>query len=213
LEVGFYDFRITDRLREKIGHIVSVDLPRPVARQPGCSVAFASIQNLPFRNRVFDIVICTEVLEHLPDAVLVEGVQELQRVSRKYILVSVPYRQRVWNEMFKCAECGSVTNCMGHLHYMDERRLIDMFAGASPERIEFIGRREGYGPDWLYAAARRWGRVWDDHQFGPCPSCGKTTRAVKPNLIGEVLQRIIWRVQRAAEAHPAWVLMVFRVTG
>lgn len=52
-------------------------------------------KKLPFENESFDAIICTEVLEHVPN--LNEIIAELKRVLKKKgkILISVPF---VWNE-------------------------------------------------------------------------------------------------------------------
>lgn len=47
------------------------------------------ITRLPFADNSFDLVLCLEVLEHLPDPLA--GLRELLRVSRRYALVSVPH--------------------------------------------------------------------------------------------------------------------------
>lgn len=46
------------------------------------------IYRTPFKNSEFDLVVCSEVLEHLtnPD----QAIKELRRISRRYILISVP---------------------------------------------------------------------------------------------------------------------------
>ncbi|TVL99734.1 MAG: hypothetical protein CV087_16930 [Candidatus Brocadia sp. WS118] len=58
-----------------------------------CHLQVASIYNLPFPDKSFDIVICTEVLEHLhhPE----EALCELKRISAKYVILSVP-REPLW---------------------------------------------------------------------------------------------------------------------
>lgn len=46
------------------------------------------IYKLDYKNNSFDVVICTEVLEHLTNPS--EALFELKRVTRKYLLLSVP---------------------------------------------------------------------------------------------------------------------------
>jgi SAM-dependent methyltransferase len=47
------------------------------------------IQHMPFPNNSFPLVMCLEVLEHLPDSSV--GLRELARVSSAYVLLSVPH--------------------------------------------------------------------------------------------------------------------------
>lgn len=49
---------------------------------------YGSVYKLPYKDNFFDLVICTEVLEHLnnPKKVL----HEIVRVSKKYAIISVP---------------------------------------------------------------------------------------------------------------------------
>jgi len=49
----------------------------------------ASVQELPFASRSFEVVTCLEVLEHLDDPA--SAVRELARVARRAIVLSVPY--------------------------------------------------------------------------------------------------------------------------
>lgn len=62
-----------------------------VAQQlnPDCAVVIGDIRALPFADNQFDLVVCTEVLEHLehPQAAIVE----LRRVSAYSLLLSVPH--------------------------------------------------------------------------------------------------------------------------
>jgi 2-polyprenyl-3-methyl-5-hydroxy-6-metoxy-1,4-benzoquinol methylase len=55
---------------------------------PNLIIKQASIYDLPHKNNSFDLVICTEVLEHLEKPE--KAVKEMLRVSRKYLIVTVP---------------------------------------------------------------------------------------------------------------------------
>lgn len=48
-----------------------------------------SLHDLPFPTMSFDLVVCMEVLEHLEDPA--KGLTELLRVSRQWLLLSVPH--------------------------------------------------------------------------------------------------------------------------
>lgn len=55
---------------------------------PQFTLKQGNIYALPYKDDSFDLLICSEVLEHLdhPD----EALKELKRVSKKYVLFSVP---------------------------------------------------------------------------------------------------------------------------
>ena len=74
--------------------LVGVDLDleamaRGAAISPQLRKFPASITALPFADDSFDLVMATEILEHLPDPRL--GLREVKRVSRRYCLLSVPH--------------------------------------------------------------------------------------------------------------------------
>ncbi len=74
--------------------LVGVDLDRE-AMERGTEVSPqmrkfpANITALPFADASFDLVMATEILEHLPDPR--RGLREVKRVSRRYCLLSVPH--------------------------------------------------------------------------------------------------------------------------
>lgn len=55
---------------------------------PDIKITKGSIYELPYKDNSFDLVLCTEVLEHLEDPA--RGLRELARVSKKYLVISVP---------------------------------------------------------------------------------------------------------------------------
>ncbi len=63
---------------------------------PFCNLNVGSIYELPYDKNRFDLVICTEVLEHLKDPV--KALDEISRVSSKYAILSVP-REPLWRAL------------------------------------------------------------------------------------------------------------------
>ncbi len=86
------------RMLAKKGAIVSgTDISEPnvanaqkLAAAEGLSITFqtADLENLPFPDNSFDVVVCSHVLEHIPD--FDKGLQEIFRVARKRVVFAVP---------------------------------------------------------------------------------------------------------------------------
>jgi ubiquinone/menaquinone biosynthesis C-methylase UbiE len=55
---------------------------------PQVSIKKGDIYKLPYQANAFDLIICTEVLEHLEDPE--KALSELKRVTKKYLIISVP---------------------------------------------------------------------------------------------------------------------------
>jgi SAM-dependent methyltransferase len=52
-----------------------------------------SIADMKFDDDAFDVVVCMEVLEHLPEEIFRTAIAELRRVCRGQLLITVPYRE------------------------------------------------------------------------------------------------------------------------
>jgi SAM-dependent methyltransferase len=58
-------------------------------KNPQAGFAGADILRLPFKERVFDVVACSEVIEHITQ--YHEALKELRRVTAGYCVITVPY--------------------------------------------------------------------------------------------------------------------------
>lgn len=56
-----------------------------------------SVEHLPFEDNSFEVILCAEVLEHLPFEKFSSALWELKRVSGKYVILSLPH----WGWTFK----------------------------------------------------------------------------------------------------------------
>jgi ubiquinone/menaquinone biosynthesis C-methylase UbiE len=91
---------------------------------PFCNVRQGNLYQVPFQDNSFDLVICSEVLEHLDNPG--KGLQELHRVCRKYALLSVP-REPVWRMMniARFSYWLHLGNTPGHLNHWSRSSFIE----------------------------------------------------------------------------------------
>jgi SAM-dependent methyltransferase len=83
----------------------------------------ANIDALPFRAGEYDLVVCLEVIEHLPVKIYDLGLREICRVSNKYVLISVPNNESLRTSLIECPKCFSRFNPDYHMRSFDSKSM------------------------------------------------------------------------------------------
>jgi 2-polyprenyl-3-methyl-5-hydroxy-6-metoxy-1,4-benzoquinol methylase len=113
-------------------------------RLPSVDVTRHSVDDLPFVDRDFELVLCLEVLEHLPDPEA--ALTELARVSRGHIVISVPHEP--WFQIGSLLR-GKYLNGFGnhaeHVNRWSRRGLRALLES----RLEVVSLRGSF--PWLIA--------------------------------------------------------------
>ena len=87
----------------------------------------ASITKIPIGNGEFDCVTALEVIEHLGPDEFTLALEELSRVAKKYIVISVPYMEDLdWNNTI-CPNCKKKFHIDGHMQVFGKRKMEDLF--------------------------------------------------------------------------------------
>lgn len=207
LDVGCGEGTVTNRMAVKFPFVVGTDLSAIALHRVNAYRVQGSVRHLPFRNASFDAVTVFEVLEHLPTSLLEDALSEIKKVARRWIVVSVPYRERLWKRMLRCKRCGTRFHAYGHLTSWSEKRLARLFA---PEfeltQVAYLGEESAL-PNWVYLVNRWLGNVWGNNGHAVCPCCCERDYYVNDgNIFGYVLSRLIWRAERLpAFAKPIWM--------
>jgi hypothetical protein len=137
----------------------------------------ADARHLPFASGQFDLALSSQMLEHLDKASYRAAVAELKRVTRDFLLISVPYREDLGMRIIRCPECGHRQHVWGHVQrftlgslardlsgfdVIEARVFGDLQAAAWPRPLLWLIHNVFGG--WYMA----------DSQKPQCEQCGNT---------------------------------------
>ncbi len=141
----------------------------------------ASLEEMPFSDNEFDLVSSLEVLEHLPVGIYQDALQEISRIAKRYILITVPYAQDLSVGMTICPKCLCRFNANYHVRSFTEatlRPLFDKYGFECQEIFHLRPRKVMHRP---VARAVDYARLTKHRVFGygraypacaVCPACG-----------------------------------------
>ena len=161
----------------------------------GCDLSAAAMQHvlaptlvvdlaaIPLADHAFDLVLASDVVEHLPDSIYHLALSELARVARKYVLVAVPYEELLCAAEVTCPECNH--HYHAHLHQRSYG-ISDVLNLLGPEfgvrAIHLSGERWGYSDPSLVHARQVITGLDYPFEDAVCPVCGTRRGVVHQTL-------------------------------
>lgn len=136
-----------------------------------------SADRLPFADQSVDTVSALEVIEHLPYGIYEQSLTEIARVSKNWVLISVPYKEN--RKFIPCPYCGCRFNPYYHMHTFDEntmQTLIDGFEMIEMQRV-YIDRRPPLYNTMYNVYFRNTLPPWT-----VCPNCGYKKPYITPEM-------------------------------
>ncbi len=215
LDVGARDGYISLRLASRFDSVTALDLVKPNIQHEKIISVKGDISQLTFPDNSFDVVLCAEVLEHIIPSQLVNACQELFRVSRKYTVIGVPYKQDLRVGRTTCGNCGAKNPPWGHLNAFDEKQLENLFPHAQLFRCNFAGvtkdKTNSLSTLLLDLAGNPYGTY---SQEEPCVNCGEKVKATLPGgSIAYLCAKTAVLVNRIQSCFfqptPNWIHVVF----
>jgi ubiquinone/menaquinone biosynthesis C-methylase UbiE len=172
MDIGAGNGFLSNQLVARGKSLVAVDISEVALARVKAPTLQRSADDLSgVRDRSHDLVLCTEMLEHLDDATYEGALREFNRVARSAILITVPNRENMRENTGVCAECHTRYHIWGHRRRFTPAELRTLFPDFNPVFISSFGDNlRRYNPLLLWirtAIANGW--AVDD--VSPCPEC------------------------------------------
>ena len=194
--------------------VIALDLKKPKIECKNVISVEGNILNLEFPDDFFDLVICTEVLEHINPKFLQRACNELKRITKKYLLIGVPFEQDIRLYRTRCKRCGKRNPPWGHVNRFDEKKLKELFVELKLRRVSFVGKTKEV-TNFISAflmdlAGNPYGTY---NQKEPCLYCGAKIEKPSLNFFQKALAKmafIITKIQRMfISEKPIWIHVLF----
>ena len=86
LEIGVGNKTVSDYLKRVGLQVTTCDFAADLKPD-----VLADVRKLPFKDNTFDAVLCCEVLEHIPFADFATALSQLNKVTKRWAIISLPY--------------------------------------------------------------------------------------------------------------------------
>ena len=128
IDIGCGNGLITNELAKKY-QVVGVDRSKSALEFVKGEKIAASCDSVPVEDQSFDLVLSSELLEHLDSPTFDKTVKELKRISKKYILIGVPNQESLNKGNIQCPKCKTIF----HRCYHQQSFSIAKFEKLFPE--------------------------------------------------------------------------------
>lgn len=157
---------------------VGLDMSRVALENVTAPRLLADASHLPFDDHSFDAGLSMEMLEHLPGSIYSGALSELKRISRMYILITVPYNEQIKFNLVVCPRCQHAFHPYHHLRQYRSQDLKTLF---SPHyrlvRLAPLAavKRESFPFLWNLIRVYQHRRGKNFPASAVCPHCGYTS--------------------------------------
>lgn len=207
LGTGRYASIYQDKGIEAVGIDISPDmLAVAKSRYPDLDARLGSVFDLPFKDKSFEVAVCTRLLDWLDPQEMVAAVRELRRVARTMI-VSIRYgseekKINYTHDLAKFfAECQGLTICARRVTEITSQGVEEIFRLRPPEWSDLVRQFYWHGYTPLFEVYRLVAEWAEPFGFKPPIIAENTCRLMAEFWSGEDLGIVL---DKMTEHHPAY---------
>ncbi len=197
LDVGCGNGFITNQIHSA-SIVVGVDRSFTALKHVKFDSSQADIRNLPFDDDSFDLVIASEVIEHLPITIYHKSLSELVRVAKANILLTTPYKEDLAGAQVYCTNCYCVFHPYHHMRSFSEHDLKYLFDDFG-STVTLIILKPIYKTYTLFPYPeihRLRGSKAPFTNYSICPQCGASPKVNDTDIdISTSLSRLVKRIK------------------
>ena len=189
LDAGCGNGTVTNRLTPH-WDVVGCDISEAAVKRVLAPALVADLCAIPFGDRSFDLTLSSDVIEHLPDSIYAQALAEIARVSSRYILVAVPYRELLEAAEITCPGCGSRYHAHLHQRSYTVEDAVSLFAPTfSAIDVRFSGEAWTFEDPRIVESSRALSGLDYPFEDGVCPNCSKRRGPVERSSSALMVQR------------------------
>ncbi|WP_271554438.1 class I SAM-dependent methyltransferase [Bradyrhizobium sp. CCBAU 45394] len=190
LDAGCGNGAITNHLPAD-RHIEGCDISKAALAHVRCPTKIADLTNLPFGDGEFDLVLATDVLEHIPDTSYARALSELFRVSSRWILVAVPYNEILDAATVECRSCKASFHVHLHQRSYSAQELAKSWEGqAGVVEHAFCGARWRWSSPLVVELLHLANGRYYGFEHAQCPQCGAAYHPEQSELAASIERRL-----------------------
>ena len=168
LDVGCSSGTILNELKNR--NRVGIDCSRTALSQVKAEKILGDIGRLPFVSDCFDVIVSTEVIEHLDDSTFHLFIKEINHLRPKIIVITAPFEEDLCGGLSQCKKCGWTFHIAHHRRSVSPDVVDNLFPNYRRTNLKLLNEKYD-APKWITILGHRLGC----YAFKPgeiCEKCG-----------------------------------------
>lgn len=211
LDLGCGAGVVTNLLADRYARVVGLDFAYAALVQVKPLRVLARVEQLPFADKSFDVCIATQVLEHLPLRLRRDTLAEINRVTKHFVLITVPHAEVLESAQAKCEECGCVFHIYRHAARFTASTMKELLEPAFRlQTTRQLGPVRKPAVKGLVQLAQTLGHyATPPADTAMCPQCGNThSFSSRRSLFSKLLVHVPSYIAR--RRHSKWLAALYR---